>query len=155
MQCFHLKFFVSWLIGASLILYHLSLAAENAGDVIRVAKPFARAVPPGITIGAAFMALRNDGNQTHQLVKVRSDAAEHVELHHHVEENGMMRMRQVAHIHLPPEKTTLLQPGGLHVMLIGLKQHLTEGDTIALELRFDDGTQTAVKVPVKSIAARQ
>jgi copper(I)-binding protein len=61
-------------------------------------------------------------------------------------------MRKIELIELPAGKTTVLQPGGLHVMLIGLKQPLQEGGQIDLNLEYADGSQQQIDVPVKRVA---
>ena len=131
-----------------------AFAQERASDVIRVEQPFARATVPGMAMSGAFMTFHNDGKEEHLLVRASSDAAKHVELHNHVMEDGMMRMRQMAHFHLKPGQPRVLKPGGLHIMLMGLKQAMPEGSNITVELYFDDDSQMQVSVPVKSISAQ-
>jgi copper(I)-binding protein len=80
--------------------------------------------------------------------------AEVVELHTHVEEGGMMRMRRIERIALPVGESVQLQPGGLHVMLIGLKRDLHPGDLIDLTLVRDDGERIAIQAPVRKIEPR-
>ncbi|NCC28249.1 MAG: copper chaperone PCu(A)C, partial [Gammaproteobacteria bacterium] len=77
--------------------------------------------------------------------------SEVVELHTHVEEDGMMRMRRIEKIEIPAGETVTLKPGGLHVMLIGLKQPLEPGDTVDLALTFEDGSRIPVQAPVRRI----
>jgi copper(I)-binding protein len=142
------------LIGIACLISSPVLAAERASDVVRIENPFARAVVPGMSMSGAFMTFHNDGNDEHLLVAAKSSIAKHVELHAHIKEGGMMRMRQMAHFHLKPGAPKILKPGGLHIMLMGLQGSLSEGDEISIELFFDDGSQTLVKVPVKSISAQ-
>ena len=130
----------------------LAAAAANAGDVT-VENPYVRAVPPGQKVSAAFMTLHNAGTEPRALVAAAGDASEVVELHTHIHEDGMMKMRQVAKIEIPGGGSTELKPGGYHVMLINLKRQLEPGDTVSLELRFDDGSTLAVQAPVKEIGA--
>ena len=101
------------------------------------------------------MTFRNTGKLEHKLVSAKSSAARHVELHGHQMIDGMMRMRQMSHIHLLPQQTKILKPGGLHIMLMGLQEPMTEGSEISIELTFDDNSHTQIIVPVKAIAASQ
>jgi len=125
----------------------MSSSVAFAADV-SVEQPFARATAPGQPNSAAFMQLTNHGEAT-ALVAAASTAAETVELHTHTNEAGVMRMRKVEQIELPTGETTVLQPGGLHVMLIGLKQPLQDGSHIDLTLEYADGSEQQLEVPVK------
>ena len=130
-------------------------AAENAADVIHIQHAFARASIPGMSMSAIFMTLSNSGQTEHLLVDAKSDIADSVELHGHVMQDGMMQMRHMAHYHLKPGKNKILQPGGLHIMLIGLKHKLVEGQTFKVTLIFEDGSKLSLPIPVKSISASQ
>lgn len=125
----------------------MSSSIAFAADV-SVEQPFARATAPGQPNSAAFMKLTNRGEAT-ALVAADSSVAETVELHTHTNEGGVMRMRKVEQIELPAGETTVLQPGGLHVMLIGLKQPLQEGSHIDLTLEYADGSEQQLEVPVQ------
>jgi copper(I)-binding protein len=97
------------------------------------------------------MKVNNNGASDHALVGGSSPAAEVVELHTHTMEDGMMRMRQVEKIDLPAGESVSLQPGGLHVMLIGLKQNLVPDESIPLTLRFEDGSEVTLQAPVRKL----
>lgn len=135
-------------------LLSLGSLAASAAEV-SVADPYARAVPPGQPNSAAFMALTNEGKEPRALVAARSDAAEVVELHTHIMEDGMMKMRRIERIDLPAGETVALKPGGLHIMLIGLEHTLAPGEDVGLTLVFDDGDETSVTAPVRKIDMSQ
>jgi copper(I)-binding protein len=118
---------------------------------IQVQHPYARAVPPGQPNSAAFMTLRNMGDKANAVVAASSPAANVVELHTHTMEDGMMKMRRVEQIEIPANGETELKPGGLHIMLIGLKQQLKSGMKVALTLKFADGTESTVETPVQDV----
>ena len=142
------------LIISATLLASTAHAAEKARDVIQIENPFARASVPGMGMSAIFMTLKNTGQQEHLLVEAQSGVSANTELHGHVMDKGMMRMRQMAHIHIKPGQDKLLKPGGLHIMLIGLTTTLIEGREIKLKLTFDDGSEQTLTVPVKSISAK-
>lgn len=125
--------------------------SAQAIDEVGIDGAYVRAVPPGQPNSAAFMKVSNKGSADHALVGGSSPAAEVVELHTHTMEGGMMRMRQVEKIDLPAGETVSLRPGGLHVMLIGLKQKLVPGQEVPLTLRFDDGSELNLKAPVRKL----
>lgn len=132
------------------VLTGLAVTARAAD--IAVDDPYVRAVPPGQPNSAAFMALKNNGGDGRSLVGAESPAADVVELHTHVNEGGVMKMRRIERIELPAGESVSLKPGGLHVMLIGLKQPLAEGDVVDVTLNYDDGSKELVKAPVRKIA---
>jgi len=70
------------------------------------------------------------------------------ELHTHLHEGGVMKMRPVASIDVKAKGEALLQPGGLHVMLIDLKAPMKEGDIVPITLTLDDGSTKQVEAKV-------
>lgn len=117
----------------------------SIGD-IAIAAPFARATP--VKVGGAFMLLKNSGKADDKLIKAASPVAEHVEIHEHVMEGGAMRMRPVDGVPVPAGQMAELQPGGYHVMLIGLKQPLKEGGHFPLTLTFEKAGTVTIEVPI-------
>ncbi len=113
--------------------------------------PYVRAIPPGQKISAAFMLLKNNSDKDIDLIKASSDSAKHVELHEHVHEDGMMKMRQVAKISVAAHGQTVLKPGGYHIMLIGLVKPIQPKDMINITLEFSDGSKQQIKAEVKKI----
>jgi periplasmic copper chaperone A len=128
-----------------------AIQAGSVADVVRVDGAYARAVPPGQPNSAAFMVLHNTANTAHSLVSAESSVANVVELHTHVMEGDMMLMRQIDKIDLPAGGDVRLQPGGLHVMLIGLHQGLAPKDQVPLTLIYDDGSRQSLQLPVRAI----
>jgi copper(I)-binding protein len=88
-----------------------------------------------------------------RLVDVKSPLAR-AEMHEMAMEGDVMRMRQVAAIDLPAGRAVVLKPGGLHLMLMGLKAPLKAGDTVPLTLVVEgkDGQRESLEVqaPVKA-----
>jgi periplasmic copper chaperone A len=129
----------------------LFLSSAAGADSISVIDPYVRAMPPGQKVTGAFMTLQNNGDSDRALVRAESDAAQSVELHEHLHNEGMMQMREVEKIDIAKGATTELKPGGLHVMLIGLTRPLQVDDLVTLKLVFDDGSEQSVEAPVKKI----
>lgn len=123
---------------------------EAAAEVM-IADAYARAARQGNS--AVFMTLINHGASDHAIVGVSGDVAKAVELHTHLHEGGMMRMRQVDKIAIPAGGKASLQPGGDHVMLIGLHKALEAGDMVHVTLEFADGSTKMIMAPVKSATA--
>lgn len=127
--------------------------ARSAADDVSANEPYVRMVPPGMTVSGAFMTLKNADSREHKLVKVESPVAQAAELHTHTNDGGVMRMRQVKEIGIKTKGEIELKPGSLHVMLIGLKQDLKEGDNVPLTLTFEDGSSKKIEAPVRNIQA--
>ena len=136
----------------SILALTLISASSYAVGSVTVMHPYARAVASGHPNSAAFMVLKNDSDQDRALVKSHSNISKVVELHTHKKEGGMMRMRQVDKIIIKAGSKTVLQPGGLHVMFIGLKQELKVGNSVDLELEFDNGETIKLIAPIKMVA---
>ena len=136
-----------------LLLLPLAVVATfaHAGSTdVAVADAYVRQPPPAARTGAAFFTLKNAGKTEVRLVAAENPASNITELHNHINEGGVMKMRQVKDIPVPAGGQAKLEPGGLHVMLIDLKQPLKAGDTVPLTLRFDDGGKQLVNVPVRA-----
>jgi copper(I)-binding protein len=102
---------------------------------IRIDHPWARASV--VRNGAAYATIENRGDKVDRLIAVTCPLARKAELHTHVLDSGIVRMRRVKAIEVHPGTPTVLKPGGLHIMLFGLKKHLKEGELIPLQLRFE------------------
>lgn len=122
------------------------LAATFAGALggcARDAQPLPRARdvwsrPSAGPNGVVYMRLLNAGDAPDRLTGARSDVADSVEIHENRMEGNVMRMRPVPEgIPLPAGAAVELQPGGLHLMLIGLKRALKPGDRVQVILQFE------------------
>lgn len=136
------------MLRAALAVLLLSAAPAFAQDV-GVEDSYAISPVPGAPTGAAYMLIHNSASEPDRLVEVRSPAASSVALHHHVEEDGVMRMRPVeGGLALEAGSDLLLERGGAHVMFMGLTGPWEDGDVIPLTLVFEKAGEIAVEVPV-------
>jgi copper(I)-binding protein len=106
-------------------------------------------IPPQ-KITAAYLVLRNAGPAT-ALVSAKTDVAEVTELHVMTARENVMRMRKAEGIPIPAGGVATLQPGGNHLMLIGLVRDLVLGETIDLTLGFGNGQTVVVQAVVRAI----
>jgi periplasmic copper chaperone A len=95
------------------------------------------------------MSIENHAAADTSLVSASADAARVVELHKMELEDGMMKMRRVESIRIPAGGQVELKPGGYHLMVIGLKRELKEGDEVELTLRFTGDVVKTLSVPVR------
>ena len=138
------------LIGALLALATpFSLAADTAA--LRVDAPYLRLPPPGAAATGAFMRIDNAGSSERQLVRADSPAADKVELHTHLNENGVMKMRQVDAVTVEAGSSVAFKPGSYHIMLIGLHNPLKAGQRVPLTLVFEKSGQATVEVQVDAV----
>ncbi len=126
-----------------------ALAHGFKAGAIEIEHPWARATAADAANGAAYMVLNNEGKEADRLVSATSPTAERVEMHTHIDEGGVMKMRQINAVELAPDATVKLAPGGLHVMLIGLKAPLVKGKAIPLTLTFEKAGTVTVEVSVQ------
>ncbi len=131
----------------------LAHAHGYAVGELKIDHPWARATPGAAKNGAAYLTVSNTGKQADRLVAASVDVADHAELHTHLNDNGVMKMRQIPDIPVEAGATVKLQPGGLHIMLMDLKQPLKEGDKIPLTLRFEKAGEVKVDVHVDKVGA--
>ena len=134
---------------AALTLSVPALAHGFKAGSIEIEHPWARATADGATNGAVYLVLDNEGKAADRLVSAASPAAAKVQLHAHIDDNGVMRMREINAIDLAPDATVKLAPGGLHVMLLGLTEPLKKGKAVPLTLTFEKAGSVTVEVAVQ------
>lgn len=134
--------FVAFLAAALLVPAAVAVAAD-----IEIHHPWARATAPSAANGAAFMVIYNTGADD-RIVSAAADVSNTVELHTHVMDGDIMRMREVEAIEVPGGGPTELKPGGLHIMFMGLDQPLKEGESFPLTLRFENAGEITVDVAI-------
>jgi copper(I)-binding protein len=105
--------------------------------------------PPVASVGAVYLLITNHGSKPDTLVSVDSPVAASVEIHRSTLQQGIMQMRQITSLECPPG-VTKIEPGALHIMLLGLKQPLAAGSTFPLSLKFRDAGMLVVQVSVKA-----
>lgn len=122
------------------------------GDVT-VAHPWARATPGGAKVGGAYLEIKATAGKGDRLVAARSPVAGSAEIHNHIMDGGIARMRRVDVVAIAGGKSVVLAPSGYHVMLMDLKQPLKEGDLIKLTLVFERAGEIEVDATVEPIGA--
>lgn len=141
-------------IGTAVLVLSATTAfaqTDKAGD-IEVAHPWAAATTgTRLTNSAVYMSLIDQGAKSDKLVAASSPVAQKVELHIFDVENGVYGMHQVDAIAITPgAASTVLRPGGAHVMLESLKRPLRAGTTFPLTLTFQNAGVLTIEVPVES-----
>ncbi len=125
----------------------LFAASSAFADGIAVKDAYARTANQ--KTGAAFMVIESSASTDDVLVEARSDMARKVELHTHIMEDGVARMREVeGGIPIPANAETRLQRGGLHVMFMGLEKPFVQGESFPLTLVFQNAGEIVVDTVV-------
>jgi periplasmic copper chaperone A len=141
----------------SKILFAFALTLLCAGGApaqtgsVQITGAWARATPAKAENGGAYLTL--EATTGDRLIGASAPIAAKAELHRMTMTNGIMKMRQLASIDLPPGKKVTLKPGALHIMLIGLKKPLETGQTFPLTLDFAKAGKREVTVTVEKIAS--
>ncbi len=107
---------------------------------------------PGAEDGnsAVYLLVTNGYSKQDTIQSVETEVAGIVEVHESYErEEGMMGMRQIEELQLPPQSTVRLEPGGIHIMLMKLNRTLKEGDQFIITLNLASGEKVEVTVPVR------
>lgn len=146
--------FLTRLFTALAVFAALALpAAVQAHDYklgeLTIEHPWAPASIGAAKAGAAYMKVVNEGETPDLLISVSSPVAEHAKLHTHMVEGGIAKMRPVEAVEVNPGAPAILEPGGLHVMLMGLKAPLKDGDMFPLTLTFERAGTVTVEVIVQ------
>lgn len=130
-------------------------AAEAAASRIAVERAWSRETAPGQDAGGGFLTIVNSGAGTDRLLGGATPAADDVQIHTVDMTGGVMRMRQLTGgLEIPAGETVRLEPGGYHVMLMGLQSPLIQGKAVPLTLEFEKAGNIEVELTVQPIGAQ-
>jgi periplasmic copper chaperone A len=138
---------LAFAVGASSIS-----ARDFQAGVLSIGRPYARPTAPSQPTGGGYLTLTSKG-RADRLLSASTPVAREVQLHSMKMEGDVMRMREVDAIDLPADARVELKPGGLHLMLLGLKEPLKAGQHFPLKLRFEKAGEVTVEVDVDASAA--
>lgn len=119
---------------------------------LMISDAFARATAGQAKNGGGFLTIMNNG-QNDKLIAANAPIAKKTELHTHIKDGDIMRMRKIEAIEIASGNKTMLKPGGHHVMFMGLKKPLKKGETFPLELTFEKAGKVTVTVNIGAIGA--
>ena len=137
-----MKIFKSFLFAVLTLSSQLSFASIEVTHA-RVREPM-----PNSNTSAAFMTIHNHGAYPLALFSAQSPQAKKTEIHDHIHQDGMMKMRPIELIDIPAKESVQLQTGGKHLMLFDVAPELKQGDTLQLKLDFSNGEVLILDVPV-------
>ncbi len=129
----------------------VTACSQDEGDILTVEDAYARESIGNAQNGAAYFSIHNRTGADDVLTGAATPVATSAELHTHQADGAVMRMRRVDTVEVPEGEDVLFEPGGNHVMLIGLKQPLKAGDIVPLTLTFENAGEIAVEVSVVAL----
>jgi iron complex outermembrane recepter protein len=125
------------------------LAHEFKAGALVVGHPWSRPTMPGMPMGVAYFTVTNNGAKADALLRATTPAAASVEMHETRIEDGVARMRPLTEIEIAPGATIKVQPGGIHLMLVDLKQPLVRGTRVPLTLEFRAAGKVTVELAIE------
>jgi hypothetical protein len=143
---------------AATLLAICLVAPAHAEDImagsLKISAPWARATPKGASVGGGYLTITNTGSAPDKLIGGVTSVANSFEVHEMTMDNGVMKMRPVTGgLEIKPGQTVTLNPGGYHIMLVGLKQQLKEGEHFKAALEFAKAGKVDVDFTVEGIGA--
>jgi periplasmic copper chaperone A len=139
-------------------LFVLIAGPAQAEDVmaggLKISAGWARATPKGASVGGGYLTITNTGAAADKLIGGTTSVAGRLEVHEMKMDGGVMKMRPVeGGLEIKPGQTVQFDPGGYHVMLVGLTQQLKEGDHFKATLEFAKAGKVDVDFTVEGIGA--
>lgn len=144
------RVFLALLVAIGTLATMAALAGQNS---VTVEHAWARATPKMAVTGGGYLTMTNRGPGEDRLLNVTSPVAEKIQFHSMAIDNGVAKMTQLLAVELPPGVPVAFRPGGIHMMLLGLKHQLKEGETVPLTLTFEKADAVEVDARVLGIAA--
>ena len=161
------KFFTMWGTAKNLIaavaigiVFAASPGSAHAKDAkvgnLVIEAPWSRATPSRSKIGVGYLAIVNIGDKVDVLTAASSPIAARVEIHETSMQNGVMRMRKKEDgVEVKAQEVTEFKPGGLHLMLIGLRKAIVKGETFPVQLTFAKAGKVDLTFTAAGIGAAQ
>jgi copper(I)-binding protein len=141
---------IAMLVGLALAGWPLAASAADAG--LTVENPWARPAAIG-QMGVIYLTVKDTGVPD-QLIGVKTPLADDASLHESTMVGNVMEMRPVQAAPVAPGQPLVLGPGGYHIMLMGLKQPLKEGDTVPVTLLFQKAGAVTATATVRRNAPK-
>ncbi|MEH2506688.1 copper(I)-binding protein [Bradyrhizobium sp. AZCC 1578] len=129
---------------------HSQTAGQNS---IAIERAWSRATPAGAKNGAVYGTVINNGNLSDSLVGAATPVGDQVQFHSVAEENGVSRMREMPTVDFRPRAKVTFSPGGMHIMIVGLKEPLKEGQSFPMTMTFEKAGKIDVMIPVAKVGA--
>lgn len=143
----------TFLVAASLALP--AYAEDVTIGPLKISAPWARATPKGASVGGGYMTITNTGTAPDRLIGGATEISSRFEIHEMSMDNGVMKMRQLGQgLEIKPGQKVELKPGGYHVMFMGVKQQLMQGESFKATLQFEKAGKVDVSFAIEGLGAQ-
>jgi copper(I)-binding protein len=131
------------------------LCSSLAQAELLVSQATVRLLPPGVPNTSAYFTIKNTSNSPKFLISAQANFVNKAEIHNHVHHNGMMKMQRQSEVKIEAGQIIQFSPGGLHIMLFGLKQPLQDQQVLELSVQTKSGKTVSFKAKVQSPMAHK
>lgn len=140
-------FLLLWLFGLTACEHEQ--AREPEVEILSAVMP---ALAPGQTTAAIYLSLVNNTRDALVINYIEASVSDHIEVHRNYYEEGMMKMRPVAHVRVEPDTKMQFTPGGYHLMVFDIVDATASGDAFDLTIHFEGGKSVSGIVSVRPLA---
>ncbi|WP_263588862.1 copper chaperone PCu(A)C [Sphingopyxis sp. GC21] len=141
-------------LGTAASLIAGTALADGRQTGLSVQHAWSRETAAGQAVGGGFLTITNSGSRDERLLSGTTPVAAEVQLHTMTMDGGVMRMRQVTDgIAIPAKGSVELKPGSYHIMFMGLRRQLRQGERFPVALRFQRAGSVTVQFTVQPVAA--
>ena len=152
--------FASMLVSASFAsgakVYDSEIPGVALAGTIFISGAWTRQSPPGVTVGSAYFRIKNNGDVAERLLGGEVDFADRVEVHKMEMKDGVMSMFELEDgLTIQPGETISFEPGGYHLMIMGLEEQPMAGDIVPMTLDFSEAGLVDLLLPVAPIGAKE
>ena len=131
-----------------------AMAHGYRSGALSIQHPWSRETAVGQAVGGGFLTITNSGDREDRLISGTTPVAAEVQLHTMTMDGGIMRMRQVTDgIAVPAKGSVELKPGGYHIMFMGLKRQLRQGERFPVTLRFQRARSVTLQFAVQPVTS--
>jgi len=144
-----------FILAAALVFAPAASAHSYELGQLHIGHPTAAPTAPGQPNGAAYLTIENSGAEGDKLIAMDTPVAGAAEAHDMLISGGVMSMRKLDAIEIAPGAPIVFQPGGMHIMLIGLKSPLKIGETVPLTLVFEKAGKITVDLAIEKASEHE
>jgi len=119
-----------------------------ADEMLHWRDAWVRSLPPGTAVTAAYGSLMNHGSDTVTIVNITSTTGTEAQMHDVIADGDQRKMMQLKSVDIAPGESLAFEPGGRHIMLLGITDAPEEGSDLALCALSARGTEACTRVPV-------
>jgi len=143
------------LVIISLIYSLLFSLSASAADTLTFSNPWIPEAPPGASVMAGYMEIKNHSAKTIDIISISSEAFDHVEMHLSKESDGFAKMLPQKKLSIPANGKLILTSGSFHLMLIKPAKWFKHGDKIKLRLTLSNNETLPLELRVKKTTTQK